>query len=105
MGVVPSVWEEPWGQVAAEAATVGKPVVASRVGGLQDLVVDGQTGILVPPNDQEALTAAINLLMASPDLRRTMGQNAMEHVRPFTVSVVTDQIEQAMQDAILSRQF
>jgi glycosyltransferase involved in cell wall biosynthesis len=105
MGVVPSVWEEPWGQVAAEAATVGKPVVASRVGGLQDLVVDGQTGILVPPNDPEALTAAINLLMASPDLRRTMGQNAMEHVRPFTVSVVTDQIEQAMQDAILSRQF
>jgi len=103
MGVVPSVWEEPWGQVAAEAATVGKPVVASRVGGLQDIVVDGETGLLVPPRDPEALGNAIDLLMASPDTRVSMGKKAMEHIRPFTVSVVTDQIEQAIADVTSSR--
>ena len=100
IGVVPSVWEEPWGQVAAEAATVGKPVVATRVGGLQDLVVDGETGLLVPPNDSQALREAIDLLMGSPELRERMGQRATAHVRPFTVSVVTDQIEQAMHDVL-----
>ena len=100
VGVVPSVWEEPWGRVAAEAATAGKPVVASRVGGLQDVVVDGDTGILVPPRDPDALAQAIDLLMASPDMRADMGRRAAEHVRPFTVSVVTDQIEQAIDDVI-----
>ncbi len=104
MGVVPSVWEEPWGQVAAEAATVGKAVIATRVGGLQDVVVDGETGILVPPNDAGALRDAIDLLMESPELRDQMGHRAAAHVRPFTVSVVTDQIEQAMRDVVASRQ-
>ena len=74
MGVVPSVWEEPWGQVAAEAGTLGKPVVASRVGGLKDVVIDGYTGLLVPPSDPDALRTAIDLLMASPDMRADMGR-------------------------------
>ena len=98
MGVVPSVWEEPWGQVAAEAGTLGKPVVASRVGGLKDVVIDGYTGLLVPPSDPDALRTAIDLLMASPDMRADMGKRVAEHVRPYTVSVVTDQIEQAIAD-------
>jgi glycosyltransferase involved in cell wall biosynthesis len=103
LGVVPSVWEEPWGQVAAEAATVGKAVVATRVGGLQDIVLDGQTGVLVPPNDVAALADALDRLMASPELRERMGQQAAEHIRAFTVSVVTDQIEQAIRDVLASR--
>ncbi len=102
IGVIPSVWEEPWGQVAAEAATVGKPVVATRVGGLQDVVLDGETGILVPPNDSRALREAIDLLMASPELRAQMGQRAEVHIRPFTASVVTDEIERVMRDVIAS---
>jgi len=85
--VVPSLWEEPWGQVAAEAGTVGKAVVASRVGGLQEVVVDGETGILVPPNDARSLREAIDHLLASPQVREEMGMRAAEHVRPFTVSV------------------
>jgi len=103
LGVVPSLWEEPWGQVAAEAGTVGKAVVASRVGGLQEVVVDGETGILVPPNDARSLREAIDHLLASPQVREEMGMRAAEHVRPFTVSVVTDQIEQAISDVIEAR--
>jgi glycosyltransferase involved in cell wall biosynthesis len=79
-------------------------VIATRVGGLQDVVVDGETGILVPPNDAGALRDAIDLLMESPELRDQMGHRAAAHVRPFTVSVVTDQIEQAMRDVVASRQ-
>ena len=103
LGVVPSIWEEPWGQVAAEAATVGKAVVASRVGGLQEVVVDGETGILVPPNDASSLGRPSTGSFASPATRDEMGRRAAEHVRPFTVSVVTDQIEQAIADVLDTR--
>ncbi len=102
LGVVPSIWEEPWGQVAAEAATVGKAVVASRVGGLKDIVVDGETGVLVPPNDPTALQVAIDRLLSLPELRDQLGRNAIAHVQPYTVSVVTDQIEEAMAAALSS---
>lgn len=100
LGVIPSIWEEPWGQVAAEAATVGKAVVATRVGGLKELVLDGETGLLVPPNDAEALRNAIQVLLSKPDLREAMGARAKEHVRPFTVSVVTNEIEKLLHELV-----
>ena len=52
--VVPSRWPEPWGMVALEAMAAGRPVVASAIGGLQSIVQDGRTGILVPPGDPAA---------------------------------------------------
>jgi glycosyltransferase involved in cell wall biosynthesis len=47
--VVPSLWPEPFGQVAVEAMAVHKPVIASAHGGLTDIVIDGETGLLVEP--------------------------------------------------------
>jgi glycosyltransferase involved in cell wall biosynthesis len=57
--VVPSVGFEPFGLVAAEAMMRGMPVVATRSGGLAEVVVNGETGTLVPPNDADALAAAL----------------------------------------------
>jgi glycosyltransferase involved in cell wall biosynthesis len=51
----------------------GRPVVASAVGGLKDLVVDGETGLLVPPRDPAALRAALTRLLGDASLRRRMG--------------------------------
>ena len=60
--IVPSIWAEPFGLVALEAAAAGKAVIASNIGGLIDIVVDERTGILVPPGDREALGGAIERL-------------------------------------------
>jgi glycosyltransferase involved in cell wall biosynthesis len=72
---------EGFGVACAEAMAHGRPVVASAVGGLRDLVVDGETGLLVPPGDVAALRAALERLLANGDLRRRLGEAARERVR------------------------
>ena len=64
----------------AEAMAHGRPVVATAVGGLPDMVVDGETGLLVPPGDAPALRAAIDRLLADPDLRRRLGAAGRERI-------------------------
>jgi colanic acid/amylovoran biosynthesis glycosyltransferase len=66
--------------VCAEAMAHGRPVVASAVGGLLDLVIDGETGLLVPPGDPPALRAAIDRLLEDEVLRRRLGSAARQHV-------------------------
>jgi len=61
--VVPSIWYEVFGLVALEAMAVGTPVIASEIGGLTEVVDDGQTGRLVPPGDVQALKMAIEDMM------------------------------------------
>lgn len=77
---------EGFGLVAAEAAAAGRAVVASRVGGLADIVVDGVTGVLVPPDDVEALAAALR--SAAPHLGAN-GPAAVEHLRPPAIAAAT----------------
>ncbi|MBI4557029.1 MAG: glycosyltransferase family 4 protein [Candidatus Hydrogenedentes bacterium] len=71
--VVPSLWEEPFGIVAVEAMAVGRPVVASRVGGLQMIVREGETGLLFEPDDDEMLAQHLSTLLDDFDLGRRMG--------------------------------
>jgi glycosyltransferase involved in cell wall biosynthesis len=71
-------YREGFGVACAEAMAHGKPVVASAVGGLQDLVVDGETGLLVPPGDVEALRGALRRLLEDRELRRRLGAAARE---------------------------
>jgi glycosyltransferase involved in cell wall biosynthesis len=81
---------EGFGVVCAEAMAHGRPVVASAVGGLRDLVVDGETGLLVPPGDVHALRVALERLLADADLRRRMGEAARERIRArFSWAAVT----------------
>jgi glycosyltransferase involved in cell wall biosynthesis len=71
---------EGFGVVVAEAMAFGKPVVASRVGGLAELVDDGVTGILVPPRRPDLLRGALDQLLADADLRRRMGAAGRERI-------------------------
>ena len=66
--------------VCAEAMAHARPVVASAVGGLPDMVRDGETGLLVPPGDPVALRAAIDRLLADDDLRRRLGRAARSRI-------------------------
>jgi glycosyltransferase involved in cell wall biosynthesis len=58
----------------------GCAVVATTVGGLPDMVIDGETGLLVPPLDPPALRAAIDRLVADPELRQRLGAAARERI-------------------------
>lgn len=71
---------EGFGVVCAEAMAHARPVVATAVGGLRDLVVDGETGLLVPPHDPRALRAALERLLADRELRRRLGAAGRERV-------------------------
>ena len=72
--VLPSIYGENLPTVLMEAGGCGRPVVASDVGGISDIVADGETGLLVPPGDSPGIAAAILRLLTDPDLRDRMGQ-------------------------------
>lgn len=78
IAVVPSI-HEGFGLVALEAALASRPVVASTAEGIPEVVVDGETGLLVPPGDAEALAGAIDRLLADPAGATAMGARGREH--------------------------
>ena len=80
--VLPSL-AEPFGLVLLEAMALGKPVVATRAGGPLEIVVEGETGFLVPPSSPEALADAISRLLADPDACRRLGENGLARFRQF----------------------
>jgi glycosyltransferase involved in cell wall biosynthesis len=76
IGVVASTGSEAVSRVTLEWLAAGRPVVATRVGGIPELVSDGRTGFLVPPRDPAAMAEAIGLLIADDERRRAMGEAA-----------------------------
>jgi glycosyltransferase involved in cell wall biosynthesis len=76
----PSVWGEALGLVNLEGMSCEKPVVASSAGGIPEFVRDGQSGLIVPPGDAEALAGAFRRLYEDPALRAELGRRARELV-------------------------
>lgn len=90
--VVPSYYES-FGMVAAEAQSCGSPVIASKVGGLANIVVDGETGLLTMPRDPEDLALAMEALLDNQILSRKMGRNAAIHAeKHFRWKSITEQV-------------
>ncbi len=98
--VQPSFYET-FGIACLEAMCFRLPVVAARVGGLPEVVEDGVTGILVPPNDPQALGEAILSLLRDPEKRRRMGERGREKVlAEFTAERVADLSEAFYREAL-----
>ena len=99
-----SVQPEPFAGVVMEAMSMGVPVIASKVGGSLDQVVDGVTGILVQPGDPAALAQAIERLMDDPELCRRMGTASVERIRnEFSLANMTRKIERVFDEAMCER--
>jgi glycosyltransferase involved in cell wall biosynthesis len=97
-------YREGFGVVCAEAMAYARPVVASAVGGLLDLVVDGETGFLVPPGDVPALRAALQRLLGDEALRRRMGEAGRRRMRErFSWDAVTDATVAVYREALDER--
>lgn len=89
--VVPSRWQEPLGLINLEAGACGKPVVATRVGGIPEVVADGVNGYLVEPGDVAALAARVAALIDDPSLRARMGEAGRARVeQAFTTHPVRE---------------
>lgn len=90
--VLPSL-NEGMGKAAAEAFAAGRPVIGSRVSGIQDVIVDGVTGLLVPPADPEALAHAIVRCLTNPALTDAMGQRARDEVERYGIKPMIAKID------------
>jgi len=78
--VLPSTYREGLPTVLMEAGAAGKPVIAYRNRGSNDIIVDGQTGYLTPPHDVAALTAAVDRVLTDPELARRLGAAGRQRV-------------------------
>ncbi|HCA48133.1 MAG TPA: hypothetical protein DEP45_12520 [Armatimonadetes bacterium] len=87
-----------------EAMAAGKPVIATDVGGCAEAVVDGETGLIVPPEDPQALAEAISALISDPERARSMGEAGHRRVeREFTVDRMVEQHLELYQSIIDAR--
>ncbi len=101
IGCLPSFYEG-MGRVALESMAAGKPMVASAVGGLPELVQDGLTGFLVPVGDPIALADRLQSLISDPALRRKMGEEGARRAdEQFSSQRMIDQIHQVYRQLLL----
>ena len=99
--LVPSRWREPFGLVALQAMQMGRPVIASAVGGLPEIVEDGEAGLLVAPDDVPAMAHAILRLLGNPEITTRMGMAAGLRARQkFDFNLLVDAYEAAIVDIV-----
>lgn len=102
-GIVPSTWPEPLGLVAIEPMACGKPVIGSAIGGITDIIVHGETGLLVPPEDSQALAAAMRRLWRDPVEREAMGSAGALRARRYEAPTIAQRMESLFADLVGSR--
>jgi glycosyltransferase involved in cell wall biosynthesis len=101
--VAPSLWREPFGIVVAEALAAGRPVVASAIGGIPEIVRDGVEGLLSPPNDVGSLAAALERIVGDDGLREALAGNARRRSREYLPDTVLPRVEAAYERATSAR--
>ncbi len=103
VAVAPSLCPEAFGLAALEALAAGVPLVASRIGGLAELVTDGESGLLVRPGDAGELAVAIDRVLSDAALRKRLAKGGTTRAAEFTASAVIPRIEAAYARALSAR--
>jgi glycosyltransferase involved in cell wall biosynthesis len=102
--VIPTLQVEPFGIVAVEAAAAGTPVIASAIGGLKETVVDGETGLVIPAGDEDALVEAMQKLIGDRELLDTLGLKARERAEQhYDWPRITERFEALFADLTAAR--
>jgi glycosyltransferase involved in cell wall biosynthesis len=83
-----------------EAMAYGKPIVATRVGGIPDVLADGREGLLVPPGDVDALAGAVGTLVADPQRAQALGRAAKERVAELGPDTIAKRLDLVYQEVI-----
>ncbi len=92
--VLPSYGDEGVPQSVMQAMACARPIVSTTIGAIHEAVVDGETGILVPPKDTAALAAALARLMNDPALRERLAAAGLERARSrFGIALMLDRME------------
>ncbi|MEM2144384.1 MAG: glycosyltransferase family 4 protein [Candidatus Jordarchaeaceae archaeon] len=99
--VLPSIETfESFGIVNLEAMSSGIPIVASKIGGIPDVVKNGENGLLVPPKDHDALADAIIYLLNNEDVREKMGRKGKERVKDYSWDKIAEKYEEVYRGLI-----
>jgi len=91
--VLPSTCLDACPTTVLEAMASGRAVVATTTGGIVDMIVDGENGLLVPPGDEYKLAAAMDRLLTDTDLRDRLAAGARERIQQFTATSVVERLE------------
>ena len=78
--LLPTLWKEPFGRIPLEAGMARRAVVAFAVGGLNESIIDGKTGLLVEPKQYDGFTEKVDYLIAADPVRRQMEEAAFRHI-------------------------
>ncbi len=96
--LIPSVLSESFGMGSVESALYSKPVIASAIGGLAEIVIDGETGYLFPPGDDEALVTRIGFFLDDPSLITKMGMAAREnYAQRFPLHKMNERLQEILE--------
>ncbi len=90
--VVPSIWPENSPVTISEAMASGVPVIAFNLGGISELVEEGETGFLVPPKDTRALAERIERFLRHPELQPEMGAKAVAKIQQYDLRKQVDRV-------------
>jgi glycosyltransferase involved in cell wall biosynthesis len=99
--VIPSLYEAP-SAVAMEASAMRRPVVASNVGGIPEVIIDGETGFLVPPKDPQAIAEKVIFLLKNPQIAKEMGEKGYQRVKTcFTLEKMVREHEKIYYELLI----
>lgn len=89
--VFPSIWPEPFGRISVEAMASGRPVVATRVGGIPEVVEHKKTGLLVEPGNSSQIAEAVLYLLENEDVAKKMGEKGKDEAKKYSSQAISIQ--------------